>query len=519
MSSNNIRSGRQPTSDTSGNRNKPKSTEDKNVPITRKRTESPRGGKEKVNLSICKGSASARLTPSSKPIASQALVPLNSNTGVVTVGRTRTPPNVIEIYGTLGQVVVNRLYCSMLKFNRRHCKSATLSFISKQPRTFDLRCDKTITSEVCREILPRGSDLECFVIKEVEGLGLKDNHYTFQLEEQSSTVKLPKVLEVSQNKRDELGRATVNQLIWLSKQPKIIYLMDYFSMNGREFDRNTYKKQVEKNGCRLVGPYGIESGDISKDTASDDLSTAIKSILPSKSETLILDCSLAIVLAFVLAYKQVLGSKKLWNLLHESDSRKSPKQRIRITFDSVDFMTWTQCNYIRSSTWKWNVGDLVYIQGPRYGFAFKPTSVSNGFNALVSNTTPLKFRSFRSYGHRDMNKSLDEYRDAMMKAFKEPLSHRDISDIWDNLQERPTDLCGAGKSPITWDEVWKSLVDVYGVYCLKEAVSAATKACNKGGHAPKRNSTPEILVPPQYCEQYVGLTTVQRMYPDNALLK
>ncbi|KAF7864209.1 uncharacterized protein EAF02_010177 [Botrytis sinoallii] len=84
-----------------------------------------------------------------------------------------------------------------------------------------------------------------------------------------------------------------------------------------------------------------------------------------------------------------------------------------------------------------------------------------------------------------MDKSLEEYRDTMMKAFKEPLSHRDISDIWDNLRERPTDLCGAGKSPITWNEVWKS--------------------------------TPEILVPPQYCEQYVGLTTVQRMYPDNVL--
>ncbi|TGO36980.1 hypothetical protein BHYA_0109g00160 [Botrytis hyacinthi] len=467
MPSNNIRSGRQPTSDTSGNRNKPKSTEDKNAPITRKRTESPRGGKEKVNLLIRKGSASTRLAPFSKPIASQALVPLSSNSGIVTVGRTRTPPNVLEIYGTLGQVVVNRLYCSMFKYNSRHCKSATLSFVSKQPRTFDLCCDKTITSEVCRDILPRGSELECFVIKEVEGLGLKDNHYTFQLEEQSSTVKLPRVLELDQSKRDELGKATVNQL----------------------------------------------------DTASDDLSAAIKSNLPSDSETLILDCSLAIVLAFVLAYRQVLGSKKLWNLLHESDLRKSPKQRIRITFDSVDFMTWTQCNYIRSSTWKWNVGDLVYIQGPRYGFAFKPTSVSNGFNALVSNTAPLKFRSFRSHRHMDMDKSLEDYRDAMMKAFKEPLSHRDISDIWDNLREHPTDLCGAGKSPITWNEVWKSLVDVYGSYCLKEAVSAATKACNKGGHAPKRDSTPEILVPPQYCEQYVGLITVQRMYPDNVLFE
>ncbi|KAF7908991.1 uncharacterized protein EAE98_012380 [Botrytis deweyae] len=119
----------------------------------------------------------------------------------------------------------------------------------------------------------------------------------------------------------------------------------------------------------------------------------------------------------------------------------------------------------------------------------------------------------------DMDKSLEDYRDTMMKAFKEPLSHRDISDIWDNLREHPTDLCGAGKSPITWNEVWKSLVDVYGEYCLKEAVNAATKACNKGGHAPKRDSTPEILVPPQYCEQYVGLTTVQRMYPDNVLFK
>ncbi|KAF5879259.1 uncharacterized protein Bfra_006464 [Botrytis fragariae] len=143
-------------------------------------------------------------------------------------------------------------------------------------------------------------------------------------------------------------------------------------------------------------------------------------------------------------------------------------------------MSWTQCNYIRPSTWKWNVGDLVYIQGPHYGFAFKPTSVSNGFNALVSNTTPLTFRSFRSDGHMDMDKSLEEYRDAMMKAFKEPLSHRDISDIWDNLRGRPTDLCGAGKSTITWDEVWKSLVDVYGLYCLMKAVIAATKACDKG---------------------------------------
>ncbi|KAF7954978.1 uncharacterized protein EAE97_000237 [Botrytis byssoidea] len=519
MSSNNIRSGRQQTSDTSGNRNKPKSTEDKNVPITRKRTESPRGGKEKVNLPTRKGSASKRLAPSSETIASQAVILLGSNTGVVTVGRTRTPPNVLEIYGTLGQVVVNRLYCSMLEYNSRHCKPAALSFVPKQPRTFDLHCDKTIASEVRREILPRGSELECFVIKEIEGLGLKDNHYTFQLEEQSSTVKLPRVLELSQSKRDELGRATVNQLIWLSKQPKIIYLMDYFSINGREFDPNTYKKQVKKNGCRIVESYGIESGYISKDTASDDLVTAFRSILPSESETLILDCSLAIVLAFVLAYNQVLGPKKLWSLLHESDSRKSPKQRIRITFDSVDFMTWTQCNYIRSSTWKWNVGDLVYIQGPRYGFAFKPTSVSNGFNALVSNTAPLRFRSFRSYGQMDMDKSLEEYRDAMMKAFKKPLSHRDISDIWHNLQEHPTDLCGAGKSPITWNEVWVSLEGAYRKGILEEAVDAALKACNIGGHTPKRNSTPEILVPPQYCEQYVGLTTVQRMYPDNVLFK
>ncbi|TGO51445.1 hypothetical protein BCON_0161g00180 [Botryotinia convoluta] len=113
----------------------------------------------------------------------------------------------------------------------------------------------------------------------------------------------------------------------------------------------------------------------------------------------------------------------------------------------------------------------------------------------------------------DMDKSLEEYRDAMMKAFKEPLSHRDISDIWDNLQERPTELCGAGKSPITWGEVWKSLVDVCGSDCLEEAVTAATKACEKGGHAPKRYSKHKILVPPQYCEQYVGLTTLQcRMF-------
>ncbi|TGO51446.1 hypothetical protein BCON_0161g00190 [Botryotinia convoluta] len=391
MSSNNIRSGRQSTSDTSDNRNKSKSTEDKNEPITRKRTESPRDGKEKVKLPIRKGSASTRSAPPSKPISSQALVPLSSNSSVVTVGRTKTPPNVIEIYGTLGQAVVDRLYRSMLKYNSRHRNSATLGFVSKQPRTFDLRCDKTITPEVRREILPRGSELECFVIREVKDLGLRDNHYAFQLKELSSPVKLPKVLELSQSKRDELGKATVNKLIWLSKQRNIIYLMDYFSVNGREFDRNTYKKQVEKNGCRLVGPYGIKSEYISKDTALNDISAAIKGSLQSKSETLILDCSLAIVLAFVLTYNQVLGPKKLWNLLHESDSSKSSKQRILITFGSVDFMTWTQCSYVRPSTWKWNVGDLVYIQGPRYGFAFKPTSVSNGYNALVSNTAPLTF--------------------------------------------------------------------------------------------------------------------------------
>ncbi|KAF7957926.1 hypothetical protein EAE96_003493 [Botrytis aclada] len=328
MSSNNIRSGRQPRSGTSANQNKLKSREDKNEPIPKKRTEISRGDKKGVNLPIRNGSASTRSAPPSKTIVSQALVPLSSDSGVVTVGRTRTPPSVIEIYGTLGQVVLNRLYRSMLEYNSRNRNSATLGFVSKQPRTFDLRCDKTITTEVLGEILPQDSKLECFVIQEVKGLGLKDSHYAFQLKE--------------------------------------------------------------------------------------------------------------------------------------------------------------------------NVGDLVYIQGPRYGFAFKPTSASNGYNALVSKTAPLMFRSFRSYVDMDMDKSLEEYRDAMMKAFKEPLSHRDISDIWNNLRERPTDLCGAGKSPITWDEVWKSLENVYGKDCLKETVDAATKA-----------------FPPQYCEQYVGLTTVQQMYPDN----
>ncbi|THV46936.1 hypothetical protein BGAL_0348g00170 [Botrytis galanthina] len=138
----------------------------------------------------------------------------------------------------------------------------------------------------------------------------------------------------------------------------------------------------------------------------------------------------------------------------------------------------------------------LMVRRPTLWFTLQPTFSFDGCNALVSNNAPSRPRAFTPCGDMDMDKSLEEYRDAMMKAFKEPLSNRDISDIWDNLQERPTHLCGAGKSLITWDEVWKSLVDVYGVYCLKEAVSAATKACNKGGHAPKRNSTPEILVMP-----------------------
>lgn len=180
--------------------------------------------------------------------------------------------------------MANNLCTPLHKYNRRHRSSATLSVASKDSKILDPRCDKPITPEILEEIFSRGSEPELFSIQEIKDLNLRYNHYAFWLKESRSSTKLPKSLKLGQSERDKAGKATVDRLIWLSKQQNIIYFEDYFRVYGYEFDQNKYRKQVEGKGCRLIGPYGLESGHTSRPTAAEDVLKAIDAILPSKSE-------------------------------------------------------------------------------------------------------------------------------------------------------------------------------------------------------------------------------------------
>lgn len=148
---------------------------------TKKRAKSPNPPKNQVKYSTSTHKESYYPNPPSKVTINQALVPVSSNSGVANSGRARIAPEVIKLYDcALGKVVVNHLYSPMLRYSHDYCSRATSYFITKGSKTFDLRCDKDMT-EALEEILLGGSGIECLTIQEVKIMGLKNNHYAFQL--------------------------------------------------------------------------------------------------------------------------------------------------------------------------------------------------------------------------------------------------------------------------------------------------------------------------------------------------
>jgi hypothetical protein len=111
---------------------------------------------------------------------------------------------------------------------------------------------------------------------------------------------------------------------------------------------------------------------------------------------------------------------------------------------------------------------------------------------------------------------LEEIKVRMIRKFEKPLTHRDIADIWENLQKHPDILCGEGKSPITLREVWESLSAANDQADLDEALRCAKIKHQQGGYEADQPATPPIKIPSKYHGHYVGITMMQQMYPDKS---
>jgi hypothetical protein len=160
---------------------------------------------------------------------------------------------------------------------------------------------------------------------------------------------------------------------------------------------------------------------------------------------LFLDCFTAIQLSYILSYYDMLGDAATEKLL-----KFHGMKHLSISYESMIMACWRSVSEEGVS----HIGKVVYIQGPRYAFAFKPSSILNGSNAIrvADGKGEQCFREFSSFCNVD--RKLEEVCDIMAEGYTKPLTYRDVVEIYLHYDRWPDAMCGM--SPMSRWEIWEA---------------------------------------------------------------
>jgi hypothetical protein len=273
-------------------------------------------------------------------------------------------PDVRNVHGTMGQKITDRLYLAILRYciNKKN-NLIGLQTVKGSLKTLDLHGKKSLAPEMSQCLWddyskkhPDHEELRFFEVCKVD-LSRSSRHYCFELREKDYYAKVPKSLELKQGEVERLAQATVRMLSWLSQKKNVMYLKYYYENRKKDFNPLLYKQKIERaSDFRGSLPHGVETNRISRKTAQKDVLRALAGIAglgADDRQALVLDCNLAILLSYVLAYNEVLGAERLWSMLYESSEDDRQEQtRIRVTFDPTNFVTWAPRNYLPSPGWE-----------------------------------------------------------------------------------------------------------------------------------------------------------------------
>ena len=175
--------------------------------------------------------------------------------------------------------------------------------------------------------------------------------------------------------------------------------------------------------------FDVKVSPMTSITCSGQVGGTIREL--ASMRPLFLDCFTAIQLSYLMSYYNVFGNAAVQKLLqfHGLD-------HLSTSYDSLIIA----CRPV-SEGGVIHVGQVIYIQGPRFAFAFKSSSTLNGFNAtcVADRKGRQRFRAFSSFGNVD--RKLEGFCDIMLEAYQKPLTYRDVVEIFSHYTKSLNARC------------------------------------------------------------------------------
>ncbi|RAP32126.1 hypothetical protein DID75_05310 [Candidatus Marinamargulisbacteria bacterium SCGC AG-410-N11] len=210
------------------------------------------------------------------------------------------------------------------------------------------------------------------------------------------------------------------------------------------------------------------------------------------------DCKLSLFIIEWLTIKYMVGSNPLNKFVNDTYGDSIPLSDLPLR-DEITY--YQDFNHIdeNNDLFDLKIGDKVYLFGHCNGYSFKPSSMSNGYNLIVTNITdqgPI-FKGFRSNDDREWTYS--EMMNYIKVKFEDPLSYNDLVSILTEPESRIAEYSNLSNKEI------KSIFE-HNIDFLKESVKALSLSQRE------RNQQSSIRIPDRYLNQpQMGLVTIHRL--------
>jgi uncharacterized protein YajQ (UPF0234 family) len=388
-----------------------------------------------------------------------------------------TPPDVSKLIDLKAQDLVNKLFDTVMEWNLKGARDGKRKEEIRPEKKTEHETENSKISfewhEGRKEFKLMGSNkLKLDAVEEIaQGAFGKTNQekWIFNVRRNAvgGTYRLAIHLSASQgtapitdkDMRDALAKAFVKQLKELAADERFRYLKD---CDGGKYMFDKYCNEAKEKG------FSIDSlaPAVRAVERKRDVSYALDNLIII--DHLFIDCMLAIVLSFYLAYRNVMGNMAFNHFWHDKDLGRFALKYPSRSFPYLETWPFKTLKDIE-------IGQMVYIKGPPSAFTFKPTSTNNGHNVLCSKAgkNPL-FTGFDSFKEQTMTEAY--FKQLMESKYQEPYTYCDIFELHYRSQKYPEDKPRV--SGVTYGVAWAELEEENGSKNVENAVKEA-KAVEK----------------------------------------